>query len=112
MLKKQIQWFLSHYENCDYSKLIDFLNGKYVVKKTGIIFSFDDGFKENYEVAHPLLLNEIATEWYMISAGLIGEEKHQSENGCHDYMNIHDFKAIIRPLIWRRLHVEHRLLHT
>lgn len=97
MLTKQIQWFLRHYENCDFDKLKKFLNGNYIFeKKPGIIFTFDDGFKENYEVAHPILLGEKATGWYMVSAGLIGAKSHQSENGCHDYMDIHDLKSIIR----------------
>lgn len=93
---EQISWFLTHFENCDMEKFELFLNGEYVFKdKPGIVFSFDDGFLENYEMAEPILKKNCAIGWYMVSAGLIGKKQYTSENGCHDYMTCEQLKNII-----------------
>ena len=96
LFEQQVNWFLDRFEDCDMKKMISFLKGEYVFKeKPGIIFSFDDGFSENYEVAHQVLKAHDATGWYMVSAGLIGAKNHNSENGCHDYMTETNLKTII-----------------
>lgn len=96
LFENQVEWLLERFESCDMKKMISFLNGEYVFdEKPGIIFSFDDGFLENYEVAHQVLKKRCATGWYMVSAGLIGAKNHHSENGCHDYMTDSNLKAII-----------------
>ena len=75
--EKQVKWLTNKFENVDYNKLNAFLAGEYAFEsKPGIIFTFDDGFLENYEVAYPILKKYGAVGWYMLSAGLIGEAKH------------------------------------
>ena len=96
--EKQVQWFLKKYENCDYKKFCDFLDGKYKFsKKPGIMFTFDDGFLENYEVAYPILKKYNATGYYMVAAGLIGATNHVNEVGVvHDYMGKEVLKEMIQ----------------
>lgn len=96
--EKQVQWFLKEYENCDYKKFCDFLDGKYKFsKKPGIMFTFDDGFLENYEVAYPMLKKYNATGYYMVSSGLIGATNHVNEVGVvHDYMGEEALKEMLR----------------
>ncbi|HCH74677.1 MAG TPA: hypothetical protein DEV87_05810 [Clostridiales bacterium] len=125
--EKQIAWLTSRFESCDYKKLNSFLNGEYVFKtKPGIIFTFDDGFLENYEVAYPILKRYNSVGWYMISAGLVGETQYtncfgqkvdymgqkeimellasNSVIGCHTYthhrMNITDTPQILKHEIF------------
>ena len=96
LFDRQVQWFLERFENCDMEKMASFLRGEYVFReKPGIIFSFDDGFLENFTVAHQILKAHHATGWYMVSAGFVGEKNHQSHNGCHDYMTAENLKTIL-----------------
>lgn len=96
LFDRQVQWFLERFENCDMEKMTSFLKGEYVFReKPGIIFSFDDGFLENFTVAHQVLKGHCATGWYMVSAGFVGERNHQSHNGCHDYMTAENLKTIL-----------------
>ncbi len=120
--EKQVKWLLSNFENCDFEKLQLFLNGNYQFKdKPGIIFSFDDGFLDNYTVAYPILKKYNATGWFMISTGLIGTYnnvkklnymdkdqlldliKNNQVIGCHTYshhrMNVNDTNEILQKEI-------------
>ena len=85
--EKQIKWFLKYFTPCNMEDFEMFLGGKKTFsEKPGILFTFDDGFLENYEVAVPLLNKYGIKGVYMVSPGLIGAKQHISENGCHDYI--------------------------
>lgn len=123
--EKQVKNLLLNFENCDFNTLEAFLQGKYqFTNKPGIIFTFDDGFLDNYTVAYPILKKYHATGYYMVSTGLIGKKlcggglpnkdymskeqlidlihNHQVI-GCHTYshhrMNINDTDAILQKEI-------------
>ncbi len=96
LFQNQVEWFLERFENCDMEKMASFLRGESVFReKPGIIFTFDDGFLENYQVAHQVLKEQNATGWYMVSSGFVGQQNHQSHNGCHDYMTAEQLRTIL-----------------
>ena len=79
--EKQVQWLLKNFENCDMNKLELFLDGKYQFKdKPGIMFTFDDGFLDNYQVAYPILKKYNATGYYFVSTGLIGKKRYKNKD--------------------------------
>lgn len=96
--KKQLEYFKSNYVNVDYDTFEQFLNNEYSFsEKPGLIITFDDGYDDNYFVAHKMLSDYGFTGWYMISCGLIGENGYMSKSqinqmqsegaviGCHTY---------------------------
>ena len=83
--EKQINWFSNRFEVCDKTKLQLFLEGKYKFsQKPGVIFTFDDGFLDNYTVAFPVMKKCGATGMFMVSPDLIG--KHDAGTQHMDYM--------------------------
>ncbi len=84
--EKQIVWFLNHFEGCDKEKLVRFLKGEYTFSsRPGIIFTFDDGFLDNYTVAYPVLKKHNTVGMFMVSPALIG--KKNAGESCMDYMS-------------------------
>lgn len=65
--EKQLIWIKQNFINCDLIMLRDLMNdGKWSQNKPGIIISFDDGLKTNYDIAAPLLEKHGFTGWFMI----------------------------------------------
>ncbi|NCD08059.1 MAG: polysaccharide deacetylase family protein [Negativicutes bacterium] len=86
--EKHLQWYTNHFENCDYQKLVRFLQKTYSFKdKPGIMITFDDGFADNYLNAYPLLQKYGFTGYYFVSTGLVGQ---------NDYMNRDQLKEMIK----------------
>ena len=70
--RKQLEWFSCHFANCNYQQLRSFLSdGTWSDSKSGILISFDDGLKSNYDVAAPLLEEFGFTGWFMIPASFL-----------------------------------------
>lgn len=109
----QVLWLLEHFENCDYKKLEAFLSGQYRFhEKPGVMFTFDDGYLENYEVAHPILQKHGATGWYMISSGMIGKRNAVGSYGWPmDYMDATQLKTLLSQgeVIACHTHSHHRM---
>lgn len=71
-LRNQFEWFRDNFVNCDFSILGDLLaNGVWKHDKPGLIVSFDDGLRSNFDVALPLLEEYGFTGWFMIPVGFI-----------------------------------------
>lgn len=96
--EKHLQWYTNHFEDCDYKKLVNFLQKKYSFKdKPGIMITFDDGFADNYSTAYPLLKKHGFTGYYFVSTGLVGQNGYMNRDqlkemiknnhivGCHTY---------------------------
>ena len=81
-LEIQLQWYKKHYTNVSYEELNDFFTTKKWVKdQPGLIISFDDGHKNNFTVARPLLEKYGFTGWFCIPTVLC------FDRGQPDYMN-------------------------
>lgn len=79
-LRKQLEWYSSHFSNCNYSQLRNLLaNGAWDDPKPGLIISFDDGLRSNYEIATPLLEEFGFTGWFMVPAALLETDSAQHE---------------------------------
>ncbi len=111
--EKQVAWLTKKFENCDYQKLNSFLNCEYTFKtKPGIIFTFDDGFLENYEIAYPILKKYNAVGWYMISAGLVGEVQYTNCFGLKtDYIGQKEIMQLLadNSVIGCHTYTHHRM---
>ena len=92
---KQIEWFAKHFEFCGIAELQSFLNGQKVFNnKPGMIITFDDGYLDNYEIAHQYLAAHHIPAIYMISAGLIG--KRTVRDGIEaEYISAEQLKKMI-----------------
>tara|TARA_B100000767_G_scaffold77782_1_gene74459 strand:+ start:12226 stop:13095 length:870 start_codon:yes stop_codon:yes gene_type:complete len=77
--EQHLKYFHDHYSNVTEDELTKFLNGEVWNKsKPGLIISFDDGFRSNYDFAAPLLEKYGFTGWFMVPTGFIQvDEKHQ-----------------------------------
>ena len=70
--RRQLDWYSKHFDNCNYQQLRQLLDhGVWDAAKPGLIISFDDGFKSNYEIAAPLLEEFGFTGWFMIPYAFI-----------------------------------------
>ena len=111
--EKQVAWLTTKFESCDYKKLNLFLDGEYTFKtKPGIVFTFDDGFLEHYEVAYPILKKYNTVGWYMISAGLVGQLQHINCYGREaDYMGQQEIKELLaeNSVIGCHTYTHHRM---
>src|SRR5690349_18779188 len=68
----QLKFYKEHYSPVSYKDLPAFLEeGKWNNAKPGLIISFDDGIRDNIDVAVPLLEKYGFTGWFFIPPGLI-----------------------------------------
>ncbi len=75
---------LKHLKKLDYvsispEDLKGFLDGKINLSRRSILITFDDGFKDNYSIAYPLLKKYNFTATFFISARHIGKLSDYSE---------------------------------
>jgi peptidoglycan/xylan/chitin deacetylase (PgdA/CDA1 family) len=79
-LRRQLEWYSSHFSNCNYSQLRNLLaNGVWDNPKPGLIISFDDGLRSNYEIATPLLEEFGFTGWFMVPVAFL-----ETDSAHHD----------------------------
>ena len=91
----QILWFLKHFECCDKEKLVRFLSGELrFSEKPGVIFTFDDGFLDNYTVVYPVLKKLGAVGMFMVSPDLIGKSHAGTQN--MDYMSASQIRELAK----------------
>ncbi|MFC1921401.1 polysaccharide deacetylase family protein [Chloroflexota bacterium] len=70
--EKQLEFYKHHFCPVSLPDLSRFLNSREWEKdKPGLIISFDDGFKNNYEVAAPLLEEFGFTGWFFVPTAFI-----------------------------------------
>lgn len=70
--EEQLKFYSKYYSNTTLSDLKAFVkNKKWLKKKPGIIISFDDGHRSNYDYAKPLLEHYGFTGWFFIPPGCV-----------------------------------------
>ncbi len=125
--EKHVRWYNEHFEDCDYKKLVNFLQKRYSFKdKPGIMITFDDGFAGNYYNAYPILQKYGFTGYYFVSTGLVGQNGYMSKEqlieliknkhivGCHTYthhrMDIEDSnEALTQEILNAKIDLEEML---
>jgi peptidoglycan/xylan/chitin deacetylase (PgdA/CDA1 family) len=91
-LRDQFRWYNEQYVNCDLSDLRGLLiNGVWEHDKPGLIISFDDGLRSNFEVALPLLEEYGFTGFFMIPAGFVNTDCYRQKEFA--IQNLIDFCA-------------------
>lgn len=122
--ENHVKWYKKHFEDCDYIKLVNFLQKKYCFKnKPGIMITFDDGFAGNYYNAYPILQKHGFTGYYFVSTGLVGQNGYMDSRqlkemisnrqmvGCHTYthhrMNVSDdTQTLSKEILQAKLDLE------
>jgi peptidoglycan/xylan/chitin deacetylase (PgdA/CDA1 family) len=70
--RNQLTWYKKNYVDTNLSDLLAFLkDGTWKHEKPGLIISFDDGLRSNFDVALPLLEEFGFTGWFMVPVGLV-----------------------------------------
>jgi len=89
--ERQLSFYKKYFCSVNLEDLENLLNGKWEKEKPGLIISFDDGLKSNYDVAMPLLEKYGFIGWFFIPVGLIGTGKckdfHHTGNKDCSYMS-------------------------
>lgn len=95
-LQRQIEFFRQHFTPIDQARLKAFLKGDWIPDKQGLILSFDDGLKSNFDVAAPILERYDWPGWFFIPAGLV-EEKPRTPAKELSFLRSHS----VTPLVTR-----------
>ncbi len=86
--EKQLLWYKRRFQNAGLPVLAAFLDGKKAFRdKPGLLLTFDDGLKDNYDVAKPLLDKHGFTGCFMVSPDLVDTE---------GYMRREELLALLR----------------
>ncbi|HEY8933865.1 MAG TPA: polysaccharide deacetylase family protein [Cyclobacteriaceae bacterium] len=67
----QLEFYKRHYVSVSRETLDLFFSRQWKSVKPGLIISFDDGYRDNYDVAMPLLEKHGFVGWFFIPSGLI-----------------------------------------
>lgn len=77
-LRSHFEWYRENYSNCNLDDLRGLLeHGLWGHDKPGLIVSFDDGLRSNYDVMVELLDEFGFTGWFMVPAGFIDLDSEQ-----------------------------------
>jgi peptidoglycan/xylan/chitin deacetylase (PgdA/CDA1 family) len=90
-LEKQLHWYKKNYVDCNLTDLKRLLrDGIWCHKKPGLVISFDDGLRSNFDVALPLLEKYGFTGWLMIPSGFVeGSVEVQADLAKTHLINFH-----------------------
>lgn len=76
--RRQLEWYRANFVDCNYQRLRGLISdGTWASSKPGILISFDDGLKSNYEVAAPLLEEFGFTGWFMIPVAFLDTSREE-----------------------------------
>lgn len=79
--ERQVRFFKKYYCDVNEEELLEFVErGLWKKDKPGVIISFDDGLKNNYDIALPILERYGFTGWFCLPVGFVEcDPKHQQE---------------------------------
>jgi peptidoglycan/xylan/chitin deacetylase (PgdA/CDA1 family) len=107
--EKQLQIIKKkNYNTILLSDLVNYLNHKADLPPRPLLLTFDDGYKNNYTVAYPLLKKfRMKANIFLVSGFLQNVlENNYSEDDC-EYLHINDLKKMDPAIIEFGLHTEH-----
>ncbi len=86
--EKQLKWYKKNYNDVNFDTFKSFVNGESLNGgKPGLMITFDDGYKDNYDVAMPLLNKYGFTGYFMVSSDLVGESDYMTEKMLLDLLD-------------------------
>src|SRR6266850_1822709 len=81
LLEEQVRFYAKHFCPVTLSDLDRFfLDGAWTAPKPGLVISFDDGFRSNYDVAAPILDRYGFTGWFFVPVGFIDAPIEHQQN--------------------------------
>lgn len=72
---RQMDYIKDHFNCISLQDLIDHLNNKLLLPKRPIIITFDDGYRDNYEIAYPILKSRNIPASIFVATDYIGSNK-------------------------------------
>jgi|WetSurMetagenome_2_1015567.scaffolds.fasta_scaffold17202_2 peptidoglycan/xylan/chitin deacetylase (PgdA/CDA1 family) len=76
--ESHLGFYKKNYTIIDEAELIRFFdNNEIKLDKQGLILSFDDGYKNNYDIVKPVLEKHNITGWFFIPTGILKIDKEQ-----------------------------------
>ncbi|MGO4524736.1 polysaccharide deacetylase family protein [Microvirga sp. 2MCAF35] len=73
--EEQVRWLKWNYHISSLDEAIAFVEGKETFRRTGILLTFDDGYKDNYDYAFPILQRNKAQGTFFICTSYIGSSQ-------------------------------------
>lgn len=74
-----IKFYKKHYRIIDQDELKSFFDGQLELNKQGLIITFDDGFRNNFEIAVPILEQYNIKGWFFIPSKILELRKDEQE---------------------------------
>jgi peptidoglycan/xylan/chitin deacetylase (PgdA/CDA1 family) len=72
--KKQIEYINKFYDIISMDKMYENIHNRITFTKPSILITIDDGYKDNYSLAYPVLSSTAASATIYLTAGLIGTQ--------------------------------------
>jgi peptidoglycan/xylan/chitin deacetylase (PgdA/CDA1 family) len=94
--RQQLKFYRANFDNVTPNELEDCLTGRRSADKPGLLLSFDDGYRSNYDVAAPLLEEHGFTGWFFVSSGRMGSQAGASGRGlaAEEFMDFHQLRDL------------------
>jgi peptidoglycan/xylan/chitin deacetylase (PgdA/CDA1 family) len=73
--EEQVRWLKKNYQIVSLDDAIAFIEGRASFRKTGILLTFDDGYKDNYDYAFPILHRQKVQGTFFICTSYIGSTR-------------------------------------
>ena len=90
--KRQLKFFSKYYQNINFNDLDAFFVNNSKMNKTGIIISFDDGLRSNYDFSLNLLNEFSFTGWFFIPSDFVNNPtlEFAKDNNIHPIQYYND----------------------
>ncbi|MCX7049966.1 MAG: polysaccharide deacetylase family protein [Candidatus Sumerlaeota bacterium] len=111
--EKQLRYYSKHYRPIDKQELDAFLEHRPLPsRRTGIILTFDDGLRDNFEVAAPLLEKYGFQGWFFVPTGFVNcrpelQEEYAKSASIHNFSSYPDKRISMSGEELRQLTVRH-----
>ncbi|KGP74605.1 polysaccharide deacetylase family protein [Pontibacillus yanchengensis] len=91
--EKQMQYLHDEgYAVLNLQEFLSFIKNEFEVPEKSVLITFDDGFKDNFTEAYPVLKSYGFTAVDFIVTGLVSEQKTEYDPREFQYFSLHDIK--------------------